>query len=72
MQQENAFRKTHRGRVIRKKIERKLYGDAFEIIAAPIARGIDAILGTSIENCNGCEKRREKWNRRAFDTAPPP
>jgi len=37
-----------------------LLGDAVAAVAQPIARAIDKRLGTDIEHCTGCGKRR-KW-----------
>jgi hypothetical protein len=37
-------------------------GDAFALVAQPIARAIDAVAGTDIANCTPCKKRRERWN----------
>jgi hypothetical protein len=38
-------------------------GDAVAAIAQPIARGLDAVLGTKIQECGGCKRRREALNR---------
>ncbi len=40
----------------------KNLGTKIEFIAAPIARGIDAIAGTNINGCGGCEKMRDNLN----------
>ena len=37
-------------------------GDIVEAVAKPIARAVDRIAGTDIQNCQGCAKRREKLN----------
>lgn len=37
-------------------------GDRFAAIAQPIARAIDGVLGTDIEHCGGCQKRKEFLN----------
>lgn len=37
-------------------------GDRVASIAQPIAKGIDAILGTNIANCGGCAKRKNLLN----------
>lgn len=37
-------------------------GDVVERIAKPIARGIDRIAGTDIEQCKGCANRRDWLN----------
>lgn len=44
-----------------KRKELKL-GDMVEKIAQPIAKAIDAIAGTDIQNCDACKKRKEKLN----------
>ena len=38
-------------------------GDLVAMIAEPIARASDRILGTKIVGCGGCAKRRETLNR---------
>ena len=38
-------------------------GDYVSMIAQPIARAIDAVAGTNVAGCGGCEKRRQKLNR---------
>ena len=38
-------------------------GDAFAIVAQPIARAIDQVAGTNIANCEPCKKRRIAWNK---------
>lgn len=37
-------------------------GDVVYKFAHPIAKRIDAIAGTNLANCGGCEKRRNKLN----------
>lgn len=37
-------------------------GDLIEIVAQPIAHGIDAVLGTDVKNCGGCGKRKAALN----------
>ena len=37
-------------------------GDAIASVAQPIARGIDYLFGTDIQNCGGCKKRQEFAN----------
>ncbi len=37
-------------------------GDAIAAIAEPIARGIDAIAGTNVAGCSGCNKMRANLN----------
>lgn len=38
-------------------------GDAVAVVAKPIARVIDAVAGTDLAHCGGCEKRRRALNR---------
>jgi hypothetical protein len=38
------------------------YGDAFAVVAQPLARSMDAVLGTKITNCGDCKKRRNAMN----------
>lgn len=37
-------------------------GDAVALIAQPIAKTIDSVVGTNIQNCGGCKKRQEALN----------
>lgn len=37
-------------------------GDVVAAIAKPIAQVIDGILGTNIQNCEGCAERQERLN----------
>lgn len=45
---------------VRKKIG---LGDAIEAVAKPIARTIDAVIGSGLSRCGGCARRRERLNR---------
>lgn len=38
-------------------------GDKVEKVAKPIAKAIDYIAGTNIQNCGGCKKRKEALNK---------
>lgn len=38
-------------------------GDIVRAIAQPIAKAIDSVAHTNIQNCGGCKKRREILNR---------
>lgn len=38
-------------------------GDKVERIAKPIAKGIDRMLGTKIEHCKSCKKRKDYLNQ---------
>lgn len=50
-------------------------GDAAALIAKPVARLIDAALGTDLEHCDDCEQRRQRWNEavpfQPQDVSPP-
>lgn len=37
-------------------------GDLVALAAQPVAKTIDAILGTDLKKCGGCARRREKLN----------
>ena len=37
-------------------------GDAIATVAQPIARGIDYIFGTDVQNCQGCKGRQQFAN----------
>lgn len=37
-------------------------GDAVELVAKPIARVLDRVLGTRISGCGACAKRRRRLN----------
>ena len=39
------------------------WGDAVAAIAQPVARVLDAALGTDVQNCEGCKKRQAALNR---------
>ena len=38
-------------------------GDAAERFARPVARALDATLGTDLEHCSGCASRKERLNK---------
>lgn len=38
-------------------------GDLVETIAQPIAKVIDKVAGTKIQECGGCKKRKEYLNK---------
>jgi len=44
--------------------EIKGLGDVVEKVAKPIAKVIDAVAGTKIQNCGGCNKRRKYLNKK--------
>jgi hypothetical protein len=52
--------KQKRWALIRK---RRGIGDVVHAIAQPIAKAIDAVAHTNIQNCGGCKKRRAALNR---------
>ena len=37
-------------------------GDAVAAVAQPVARMIDAAMGTNLQGCGGCAKRKEFLN----------
>ena len=39
-------------------------GDVVHAIAQPVAAVIDAVLGTDLKNCGGCDSRRKKLNQK--------
>ena len=43
-------------------------GDMVEVIARPIAKTIDDVLGTNVSNCEGCQKRKEYLNNLTKDS----
>ena len=47
--------------VVKKKITG--IGDVVHRIAQPIAKSIDMVAGTKIQQCGGCKKRREALNK---------
>lgn len=49
---------------MRKKYRLRGAGDLVAIPAKPIARGIDALIGTNLVNCGGCAKRQADWNEK--------
>jgi hypothetical protein len=42
---------------------KKKLGDQVERIAQPIAKTIDHLLGTNIQGCSGCKRRKEALNK---------
>ncbi len=38
-------------------------GDVVHTVANPLAKGIDAVLGTKVAGCAGCKKMRENLNQ---------
>ena len=47
--------------IVKKKITG--IGDVVHKIAQPIAKSIDMVAGTKIQQCGGCKKRREALNK---------
>jgi hypothetical protein len=39
-------------------------GDVVHAVAQPIAKGIDLLVGTHLDECPSCGKRRDDWNRK--------
>lgn len=37
-------------------------GTAFAQVAKPVARTLDAVLGTHLLDCKGCSERLNEWN----------
>ena len=37
-------------------------GDAVAVVARPIARASDALLGTKLVGCTSCAERQARWN----------
>jgi hypothetical protein len=37
-------------------------GDTIASVAQPIARGIDAVIGTNVAGCSGCKQMQENLN----------
>ncbi len=46
-------------------------GDVVAAVAHPFAKAIDAIAGTDLENCVGCERRRRRLNKAVPDARRP-
>lgn len=38
-------------------------GDAVAVVAQPIARVIDSVLGTNVQGCGGCKARQAALNK---------
>lgn len=38
-------------------------GDVVAMVAQPIAKGLDKVLGTDLQNCGGCKKRQDALNK---------
>lgn len=52
----------HYGRKNRLPVKRGL-GDVVASFAQPIAKAIDSVAGTNIQQCGGCKKRQEALNK---------
>ena len=46
-------------------------GDAVAVVAQPIARAADAVLGTHVAECGGCARRRDGLNSAVPDITHP-
>jgi hypothetical protein len=49
-------------RYLKKALKGVKLGDKVHSVAQPIAKVIDRVIGTEIEKCGACAKRREKLN----------
>ena len=49
-----------------------LYGEVVAKIAQPIAKAIDRVAGTNLQDCKACKKRRKKLNEVSVDTPASP
>ena len=49
---------------IRQNTKIKGAGDIVKIAAQPIAKIIDAVAGTNLQTCGGCEQRRQSLNKK--------
>lgn len=38
-------------------------GDTVAFVSQPVAKAIDTVLGTNIQNCGGCQQRQETLNK---------
>lgn len=38
-------------------------GDLVAVVAHPVAKAVDGLLGTDLEHCQGCAERQADWNR---------
>ncbi len=45
-------------------------GDKVAAVAQPIAKAIDRVAGTDIQNCGGCKQRKEALNRWGREHSP--
>lgn len=45
-------------------VAKRQFGDVVAIVAQPIARKIDRVMGTRIQHCGGCQQRREAMNEK--------
>ncbi len=57
---------SERSKPIRRVSSRKYRGagDVVAKIAKPVARFVDSIFGTDLENCRGCGQRQDKMNKK--------
>lgn len=46
-------------------------GDAVAIVAQPVAKAIDKIAGSDLQNCLGCEERKARLNAILPDVTDP-
>jgi hypothetical protein len=45
-------------------------GDAVAAVAQPAAKAIDAVAGTNLAGCGGCQQRQADWNAAAANINP--
>ena len=50
--------------VLEKERKARGLGDVVELVAQPVAKAIDKIVRTNIQNCGGCKKRKEFLNKK--------
>jgi hypothetical protein len=46
-------------------------GDVAYAVFHPIAKAIDAVAGTNVQGCGGCQQRRQAWNEAVPDVRHP-
>lgn len=56
----------------RRQTRRRLgLGDVVAAVAQPIASAVDAVAGTNLKGCGGCQQRRDALNRAVPDVRNP-
>lgn len=64
--------KVWQGRIRSEKAKLRGAGDAVALVAHPIVKGIDYVLGTNVQGCGGCGTRQEWLNESARATGVQP